>query len=141
MGISTLQSYQSAQIFEAVGICKEVIDSYFTNTVSPVAGIGLKEIAEGVQWRHNHAFDPLDLGVDTTLDSVGTHKLRSGSAAEDHLYNPKTIIALQEAAAVRRPTTASRSTPTWWTTSGSPTPSGACWNSTIPRTAAFLWRR
>ena len=97
MGISTLQSYQSAQIFEAVGICKELIDSYFTNTVSPVAGIGLKEIAEGVQWRHNHAFDPLDLGVDTTLDSVGTHKLRSGSAAEDHLYNPKTIIALREA--------------------------------------------
>ena len=97
MGISTLQSYQSAQIFEAVGICKEVIDSYFTNTVSPVAGIGLKEIAEGVQWRHNHAFDPLDLGVDTTLDSVGTHKLRSGSAAEDHLYNPRTIIALREA--------------------------------------------
>ena len=97
MGISTLQSYQSAQIFEAVGICKEVIDAYFTNTVSPVAGIGLKEIAEGVQWRHNHAFDPLDLGVDTTLDTTGTHKLRSGGAAEDHLYNPKTIIALREA--------------------------------------------
>ena len=97
MGISTLQSYQSAQIFEAVGICKEVIDAYFTNTVSPVAGIGLKEIAEGVQWRHNHAFDPLDLGVDTTLDTTGTHKLRSGPAAEDHLYNPKTIIALREA--------------------------------------------
>ena len=97
MGISTLQSYQSAQIFEAVGICKEVIDAYFTNTVSPVAGIGLKEIAEGVQWRHNHAFDPLDLGVDTTLDTTGTHKLRSGSGAEDHLYNPKTIVALREA--------------------------------------------
>ena len=97
MGISTLQSYQSAQIFEAVGICREVIDAYFTNTVSPVAGIGLKEIAEGVQWRHNHAFDPLDLGVDTTLDTTGTHKLRSGPAAEDHLYNPKTIIALREA--------------------------------------------
>ena len=97
MGISTLQSYQSAQIFEAVGICREVIDAYFTNTVSPVEGIGLKEIAEGVQWRHNHAFDPLDLGVDTTLDTTGMHKLRSGSGAEDHLYNPKTIIALREA--------------------------------------------
>ena len=97
MGISTLQSYQSAQIFEAVGICKEVIDAYFANTVSPVEGIGLAEIAEGVQWRHNHAFDPLDLGVDTTLDSTGTHRLRSGSGAEDHLYNPKTIIALREA--------------------------------------------
>ena len=97
MGISTLQSYQSAQIFEAVGICKEVIDAYFTDTVSPVSGIGLAEIAEGVQWRHNQAFDPLDLGVDTTLDTTGTHKLRSGVQAEDHLYNPKTIVALREA--------------------------------------------
>ena len=98
MGISTLQSYQSAQIFEAVGICKSVIDKYFTNTVSPVEGIGLKEIGEGVEWRHNHAFDPLGLGVDTTLDSVGAHKLRSSTVAEDHLYNPQTIIALREAA-------------------------------------------
>lgn len=97
MGISTLQSYQSAQIFEAVGICKSVIDKYFTNTVSPIEGIGLTEIGEGVEWRHNHAFDPLGLGVDTTLDSVGSHKLRSDKNAEDHLYNPQTIIALREA--------------------------------------------
>ena len=97
MGISTLQSYQSAQIFEAIGICKNVIDAYFTGTVSPVEGIGLEEIGEGVQWRHNHAFDLLDLGVDTTLDSTGTHKLRSGSGAEDHMYNPQTIVALREA--------------------------------------------
>jgi glutamate synthase (NADPH) large chain len=97
MGISTLQSYQSAQIFEAVGICKSVIDKYFTNTVSPVDGIGLKEIAEGVEWRHSHAFDPLGLGVDTTLDSFGKHKLRSNIDAEDHMYNPQTIIALREA--------------------------------------------
>ena len=97
MGISTLQSYQSAQIFEAVGICKEVIDAYFTNTVSPVEGIGLEEIGEGVQWRHNHAFDLLELGVDTTLDTTGSHKLRSGAGAEDHLYNPQTIVALREA--------------------------------------------
>ncbi len=97
MGISTLQSYQSAQIFEAVGICREVIDEYFTNTVSPIEGIGLREIGEGVQWRHNHAFDLLDLGVDTTLDSVGSHKLRSSSSAEDHMFNPLTVIALREA--------------------------------------------
>ncbi|MGM9590333.1 MAG: glutamate synthase large subunit, partial [Faecousia sp.] len=97
MGISTLQSYQSAQIFEAVGICREVVDKYFTNTVSPVEGIGLSEIAQGVEWRHSHAFDPLELGVDTTLDSNGTHKLRSGDNGEDHMYNPKTIIALREA--------------------------------------------
>lgn len=97
MGISTLQSYQSAQIFEAVGISSSTIKKYFTNTVSPVEGIGLKEISEGVQWRHSHAFDPLGLGVDTALDSVGAHKLRSGSQAEDHMYNPQTIIALREA--------------------------------------------
>lgn len=97
MGISTLQSYQSAQIFEAVGISQVVIDKYFTNTVSPVGGIGLAEIAEGVEWRHNHAFDPLGFGVDTTLDSTGAHKLRSGKNAEDHMYDPQTIVALREA--------------------------------------------
>ncbi|MDD6284883.1 MAG: glutamate synthase large subunit, partial [Firmicutes bacterium] len=96
MGVSTLQSYQSAQIFEAIGICKEVVDKYFTNTISPVNGIGLDEIDEGVEWRHNHAFDPLGLGVDETQESVGMHKLRSGKGAEDHLYNPQTIIALRE---------------------------------------------
>ncbi len=97
MGISTLQSYQSAQIFEAVGICKSVIDKYFTNTYSPVDGIGLKEIAEGTEWRHSHAFDPLGLGVDKTLDSIGNHKLRSNPDSEDHMYNPQTIVALRDA--------------------------------------------
>ncbi|MGM9538669.1 MAG: glutamate synthase large subunit [Candidatus Onthomonas sp.] len=97
MGISTLQSYQSAQIFEAVGISQEVIDKYFTNTISRVGGIGLKEIDDVVEWRHNHAFDPLGLTTDTTLDSTGAHKSRSGFDAEDHLYNPKTISLLQQA--------------------------------------------
>ena len=97
MGISTLQSYQSAQIFETVGIRRSVIDKYFTETVSPVEGIGLEEIAQGVEWRHSSAFDPLGLGVDTEPDSIGAHKLRSGDKAEDHLYNPQTIIALREA--------------------------------------------
>ena len=73
MGISTLQSYQSAQIFEAVGISKSVIDKYFTNTVSPVDGIGLSEISEDVEYRHNQAFDPLGLHVDETLESIGEH--------------------------------------------------------------------
>ncbi|MDP4132726.1 MAG: glutamate synthase large subunit [Bacillota bacterium] len=97
MGISTLQSYQSSQIFEAVGICKDVIDKYFTNTVSRVGGIGLDEIAQGVAFRHDHAFDPLGLGVDTTLDSTGFHALRRGEDKEDHLYNPDIIISLQQA--------------------------------------------
>ncbi len=97
MGISTLQSYQSAQIFEAVGICKSVIDKYFSNTISPVEGIGLAEIGEGVEWLHDHAFDPLGLGVDTTLDSFGRHKMRSNTGSEDHMYNPQTVVALRQA--------------------------------------------
>ena len=95
MGISTLQSYRGAQIFEAIGLSREVVDQYFTNTVSRVGGIGLKEIEELVDDNHSRAFDPLGLAVDTTLDSRGDHKSRQGSGAEDHLYNPATIHLLQ----------------------------------------------
>ena len=95
MGISTLQSYQSAQIFEAVGIDQAVIERCFTNTVSRVGGIGLKEIAAMVDRNHSKAFDPLGQEVDLELDSLGTHKARSGG--EDHLYNPQTIHLLQQA--------------------------------------------
>jgi glutamate synthase (NADPH/NADH) large chain len=97
MGISTLQSYQSARIFEAVGLGREVIDQYFSGITSRVGGIGLDEIAEDVAYRHDRAFDPLGLGVDTKVDSVGYHKLRSGPRAEDHLYTPGVIVALQQA--------------------------------------------
>ena len=99
MGISTIQSYQAAQIFECVGISRTVIDRYFTNTISRVEGIGMEEIGEGVEWRHNQAFEPLGLGIDTTLNSVGSHKLRSGLHGEDHMYNPLTIKLLQKACA------------------------------------------
>ncbi len=95
MGISTLQSYQSAQIFEIIGIKKDVVDTYFTNTVSRVGGIGLEEIAADVDERHTQAFDPLGLATDLSLDSAGTHRFRSGK--EEHLYNPQTIHLLQEA--------------------------------------------
>ena len=98
MGISTIQSYQSAQIFECVGIDRAVIDQYFTNTISRVGGVGLEEIGEGVEWNHNQAFDPLGLGFDASLDSTGAHKLRSGPDKEDHLYDPRTILLLQKAA-------------------------------------------
>jgi len=97
MGISTIQSYQSARIFEAIGLGKELIDKYFTGTISRVGGIGLKEISENIASRHDHAFDPLGLTVDTTLDSSGFHALRSGDEKEDHLYRPETIILLQQA--------------------------------------------
>ena len=99
MGISTIQSYQAAQIFECVGISRAVIDRYFTNTISRVEGIGMEEIGEGVEWKHNQAFEPLGLGIDTTLNSVGSHKLRSGLHGEDHMYNPLTIKLLQKACA------------------------------------------
>lgn len=95
MGISTIQSYQGSQIFEVIGIDKEVIDAYFTNTVSRVGGITLKDIEEDINALHSAAFDPLGLGVDLTLESAGSHKFRSGK--EEHLYNPKTIHLLQEA--------------------------------------------
>ncbi|WP_029322331.1 glutamate synthase large subunit [Butyrivibrio sp. AE3004] len=97
MGISTLQSYQSARIFEAMGLSKELVDKYFTGTTSRVGGIGIKEIGEDVEFRHNKAFDPLGLSSDTTLDSIGFHSLRSGNDKEDHMYSPKTIVTLQRA--------------------------------------------
>ena len=94
MGISTLQSYQSAQIFEAVGIDKAVVDEYFTGTLSRVGGVGLKEIGQMVENNHSRAFDPLGLGGDPTLDSLGEHKARAGQ--EDHMYTPQIIHLLQE---------------------------------------------
>jgi len=97
MGISTLLSYQSAQIFEIVGIDKDVVDTYFTNTISRVGGIGLREIAEDVEYRHAQAFDQMGLGIDTTIESGGAHRLRTGEDKEDHLYNPSTIVALRDA--------------------------------------------
>ena len=95
MGISTIQSYQGSQIFEAIGISPEVIDKYFTGTVSRVGGITLQDIAEDVDNRHSEAFDPLGLETDLTLDSIGRHKERS--QGEEHRYNPQTIHALQKA--------------------------------------------
>lgn len=93
MGISTIQSYQGSQIFEAIGISKEVIDKYFTGTVSRVEGIKLEDIEDEVETLHAKAFDPLGLDVDLTLESSGSHKLRSGK--EEHKYNPQTIHTLQ----------------------------------------------
>ena len=94
MGISTIQSYQGSQIFEAIGIDYDVINKYFTKTVCRVGGITLKDIEKQVDELHSTAFDPLGLSTDLTLDSPGHHKMRSG--ADEHLYNPATIHLLQE---------------------------------------------
>ena len=95
MGISTIQSYHGSQIFEAIGIGKDVIDEYFTGTVSRIGGITIKDIEKNVDKLHTAAFDPLDLGVSDELESRGSHKFRSGK--EEHLYNPQTIYMLQQA--------------------------------------------
>ena len=94
MGISTIQSYQGSQIFEAIGISSDVIEKYFTGTVSRVGGITLEDIEENVEKLHSEAFDPLGLPTDLTLDSVGAHKMRS--QGEEHRYNPQTIHLLQQ---------------------------------------------
>ena len=94
MGISTIQSYQGAKIFEAIGISQKVIDKYFSGTVSRVGGITMEDIAKQVDEKHSQAFDPLGLASDLTLDSLGKHKRRSGG--EEHRYNPQTIHMLQQ---------------------------------------------
>lgn len=92
MGISTIQSYRGAQIFEAVGLNSEFVDRYFTWTPSRIGGIGLEEVAEEALISHNRAFTDKD-GNDKVLDSGGEYQWRSDG--EDHLFNPQTIHLLQ----------------------------------------------
>ena len=70
-----------------------MINKYFKGTVSRIEGVSLKDIENDVETLHSKAFDPLGLSTDTTLDSAGAHKMRSGK--EEHLYNPQTIHLLQ----------------------------------------------
>ncbi len=95
MGISTIQSYQGSKIFEAIGVSKEVIDQYFTGTISRIGGITLEDIAKASDEQHSKAFDPLGLENDLSLTSMGRHKMRS--QGEEHRYNPQTIHMLQMA--------------------------------------------
>ncbi|HZL44348.1 MAG TPA: glutamate synthase large subunit, partial [Verrucomicrobiae bacterium] len=92
MGISTVQSYRGAQIFEAVGLNREVVDKYFTWTPSRIEGIGLEVLAEEVLQRHRHAF-PDRSGNGEVLDTGGQYQWRSDG--EFHLFNPQSIHKLQ----------------------------------------------
>ncbi|MCB0282178.1 MAG: glutamate synthase large subunit [Calditrichaeota bacterium] len=92
MGISTLQSYQGAQIFEAIGINSEVIDKYFPGTVSRIEGIGLDEIARETLIRHRVGFPGRPVNV-RRLDAGGVYQWKSNG--EYHLFNPDTIHHLQ----------------------------------------------
>ena len=94
MGISTIQSYRGAQIFEAVGLNKAVIDQYFTWTASRIEGAGMDVIAGEVQLRHKQAYPERSAGS-ATLDVGGEYQWRADG--EPHLFNPLTIHTLQKA--------------------------------------------
>ena len=92
MGISTLQSYCGAQIFEAVGLDRDFVDRYFTWTASRIGGIGIDVIAEEVLRRHHRAF-PVRSGIQADLESGGEYQWRRDG--EFHLFNPDTVFKLQ----------------------------------------------
>ena len=95
MGISTIQSYRGSQNFEAIGLSSDLVNKYFSKTVSRIEGKTIKDIEKDVEYRHDQVYDPLGLDVDISLNSAGDHKERSGK--EEHLYNPATIHKLQQA--------------------------------------------
>lgn len=95
MGISTLESYKGAQIFEALGIKKDVVDKCFTGTVSRIAGAGFKELAEETVTRHSSAYFPEDLTPAFALDSGGIYQWKRDG--DFHLWRPESIAALQDA--------------------------------------------
>ncbi|WP_099204248.1 glutamate synthase large subunit [Scatolibacter rhodanostii] len=94
MGISTIHSYHGAQIFEAVGLRKDLVDKYFTATPTRLEGIGLKEIAKENAMRHESAFDESYPYTDT-LETGGLFQCKDDG--EEHLYDPETIYLLQRA--------------------------------------------
>ena len=94
MGISTLQSYRGAQIFEAIGLSTKLVERYFTWTASRLEGIGLAEIASETALRHRYAFDVAPEQGDE-LDPGGQYQYRR--RGEYHMYNPETIAHLQHA--------------------------------------------
>lgn len=94
MGISTLQSYQGAQIFEILGLNKEVVNKYFTGATSRIEGMGLDEIAREALAKHFFAFNKKDIPVDR-LPAGGIYQWKR--KGEFHLFNPQTIHLLQHA--------------------------------------------
>jgi len=102
MGISTLQSYRGAQVFEAVGLNKALVDSYFSGTASRIEGVGLDVLAREAQLKHAFAFQPLT-DSETELVVGGQYQYRVNG--EYHLLNPLTISKLQHAVRQNSPTT------------------------------------
>ncbi|MNK22089.1 Ferredoxin-dependent glutamate synthase 1 [compost metagenome] len=94
MGISTLQSYHGAQIFEILGLNQQVVGTYFTGAVSRIGGLGLDEIAQEALIKHNRIFGK-HTQTEHILTAGGTYKWRR--RGEKHLFNPETIHLLQNA--------------------------------------------
>ena len=98
MGVSTIMSYRGAQLFEAVGLSKDIVDKYFTGTVSQVGGIGLDELAEEVAIRHRVAYpNQWTATPHMNLETGGEYKWRR--TGEDHLNDPEAIFLLQQSTA------------------------------------------
>ena len=102
MGISTLQSYRGAQVFEAVGLNQTLVQSYFPGTASRIEGVGLDVLAREAQLKHAYAFQPLTES-ETDLVVGGQYQYREGG--EYHLLNPLTIGKLQQAVRQNNPAT------------------------------------
>jgi glutamate synthase (NADPH/NADH) large chain len=101
MGISTVASYRGAQVFEAIGLDQELVDEYFTGTVSRIGGIGLEELAEECARRHRIAYPPRpDERAHRDLDLGGEYQWRR--EGEFHLFNPETVFKLQHATRAKR---------------------------------------
>ena len=94
MGVSTIQAYQSAQLFEAVGLNADLVERYFTNTPHRLGGVNLARIEADALWHHDRAFA---LPADAPLERVGRHRQCRGEHAEEHLYSPQVIDLLQRA--------------------------------------------
>src|SRR5690606_17255288 len=101
MGISTVGAYTGAQVFEALGLSQDVLDEYFTGTVSPLGGVGLDVLAEEVAIRHRRAYpeNPAER-AHRGLESGGDYAYRR--EGELHLFTPETVFLLQHASASRR---------------------------------------
>ncbi|HMO27318.1 MAG TPA: glutamate synthase-related protein, partial [Tepidisphaeraceae bacterium] len=97
MGISTVQSYRGAQIFEAIGLSSDLVDKYFTNTPSRIQGVGIDVIARESLMRHRRAFPPIKVQADV-LDGGGLYQWRRDG--EYHQWNPETVAKLQHAVRV-----------------------------------------
>ncbi|AEE17995.1 glutamate synthase large subunit [Dokdonia sp. 4H-3-7-5] len=101
IGISTLNSYRSSQLFECIGISKKVVSKYFPRTVTRIEGVGLHQLEGEISKRHTAAYDKKEIAADLPLEIGGEYRWRRDGEA--HLFNPLTIAKLQESVRSNKP--------------------------------------